>query len=144
MHEIVVCIQNESKEELAILNLGSIITNGKIAYFSTLGMRAIDAQGSIHTLQYALPVAMISGRRDPMIIPLLGGSTYVARFDLARFIEDATGKPFSSLPPGAYKIVISLEAAPVSKNEVNGDTSLTLLKYWIGNIQTGELAISIN
>jgi len=141
--EIFVYIENESKDQLAILNLGYIIGNGISAFYSSLRMRAVNVQGESRVFQYAPPLAAVAGRRDPMIIPLMGGAMYASRLDLKRFIEDATGQQFSSLPSGRYRVVISLEATPVSKNEVNGAFDVALLKFWVGLLQTGEVEITV-
>src|SRR6185369_8761363 len=67
-----------------ILNLGTMLANGKVQFPTKIVLKYTDAQGQTRIFKFAAPT-FVAGRVDDWVLPLRAGSTYSLRLALDQF-----------------------------------------------------------
>jgi len=112
-------LSNEGRDDL-ILNLGSMIGNGRKQYASKIGLSLTDAGGKSRRLEL-MPAGIVGGRVDPMIVPLPAGATFSVLVDLEEYWDAESSEFAGKLKPGSYSVEARFEGAAVSQREANLD-----------------------
>jgi len=126
-------VQNTGKKDV-VLNVGVMLANGRQQYPSALHVVAIDAGG--RELKLVGGPNVVSGRLDPMVVPLPAGAWYAVPFDLSTATVQGKG---TRLPPGKYQVRVVYEGTRVSKAAVPDMPGLALMNYREGRAQSAVL-----
>ncbi len=128
-------------EQDYVLNLGSMLNNGRVQLPEAIWLILTDAQGKQRELQFAdKRYPGVAGRVDDLAVPLRFGSVYVLLLDLDQFWSPSTNEFELKLPKGRYRITAKYEG----KGNVYGDArQIPVLPYWTGTLQSNELEFEI-
>jgi hypothetical protein len=131
-------LRNAGENDL-ILNLGSMLANGKKQYPDAVVLTLTDSQGKPQRLALQGPF-YIAGRVDPLVLPIPIGSTFSIPVDLNRY-----GPPDYKLKPGTYSLEAQVTGKGVSQQEANLDVKgIALMPYWKGTVTSNQLRFEIS
>jgi hypothetical protein len=126
-------------ENDVILNLGSMLANGKKQYPDAVVLTLVDSQGKSRPLELQGPF-YVAGRVDPLVLPIPVGSTFSIPVDLNKY-----GPPDYKLKPGIYSLEAQLTGKGVSQQEANLDVKgIALMPYWKGTVTSNQLRFEIS
>jgi hypothetical protein len=129
-------LRNAGDSDL-ILNLGSMLANGKKQYPDAVFLTLTDAQGTSRRLDLIEP-AGIAGRLDPFVVPIPVDATFSIPVDLDKCFAAASNERDYKLMPGTY----SLKAGFIGKG-VSHDFDLLLASYWNGTVTSNQLRFEV-
>jgi hypothetical protein len=142
--ELRVALENVGDNDL-VLNLGIMFANGRTQIPEMLRFTATGpGHGPARTLRFLTPP--VSGRLDPMVVPLPCGARYVLTCPLYRYAvfgsEGDAGWGSPGLAPGSYELVAEYEGRAVE--HTNSDTEgLALMPCWTGIIRSTAVKLTI-
>jgi hypothetical protein len=135
-----VSLQNTGTEDF-ILNLGSMLANGKVMFPSAVRLVLEDRSGSRRELDY-FARQTIAGRLDDFIVALRAGSTYTLRVSLDQYWTPAT-KEFDVKPAaGRYRVWARFEGQGATTRNLDMQ-GVGLFNFWRGNVQSGATEVEI-
>ena len=119
-----------------ILNLGTMLANGKKQYLDKLVLFLKDGQGKSRSMIDVRGPFSIAGRVDPLVVPLCAGCAFSFPVDLNNYmyLEEQTKDYAVVLNPGAY----SIEARFIGEG-INHGPAAELMPYWIGSLSSNQL-----
>jgi hypothetical protein len=121
-----VALQNVGDADF-VLNLGTMLANGKVMWPDAIRLMLMDAAGQSRELRFSSRTAGIAGRIDDYIVALRAGAVYTVRLSLADYMRD----PTAILPNGRYKIAAQFLGRRAGG--VNVDMQgVALLNFWTG------------
>lgn len=124
-----------------VLNLGSMLGNGKVQRPDAVHLILTDANGAAHELRFAgSGPGGVAGRIDDYIVPLRAGSSYSIKLDLADFWSPETKEHQVKLTPGKQTLQVKLTGN--GARHLNGDTEgLQHLNFWKGQLLSNVVAV---
>jgi hypothetical protein len=131
-------LRNAGESDL-ILNLGSMLANGRKQYPDAVVLILTDSQGKSQTLELQGP-AGVAGRVDALVVPIPVGSTFSIPVDLEKY------GPFGfKWKPGAYSLEAQLKGKGVNQADANLDVKgIALMPYWRGSVTSDQLRFEIS
>lgn len=126
-----------------VINLGSMLSNGKVMFPDAVRMVLTDSQGATRELQYFdRRYPGVAGRVDDFIVSLRAGSLYAIRVSLDQYWSSATKEFGLKLPRGRYRIEARFEGQ--GARFLNLDTpGIALLNFWKGTVRSNSLTFEI-
>jgi hypothetical protein len=138
--EFQVALRNIGDRDV-MLNLGSMLANGKVQLPRRIGLTLTDAGGrtrELHFFDKRYPA--IVGRVDDYVVPLRVGSTYILTLNLDQFWSPETKEFQLQIPPGKNLITAQFEGSGARSS--NLDTpGMRLMNIWEGKLQSNALAV---
>jgi hypothetical protein len=130
-------LRNAGESDL-ILNLGSMLANGRKQYPDAVVLILTDSQGKSQRLKLQGPF-YVAGRVDPLVLPIPVGSTFSIPVDLEKY------GPFGSkLKSGTYSLEAQLTGKGVNQADANLDVKgIALMPYWRGAIASNQLRFEV-
>jgi RNA polymerase sigma factor (sigma-70 family) len=129
-----VVLENVGENDLNV-QLGYSLANGRSHHPAALRLQARSKGDKTRTLKYAQ--SAVAGRLDPLVVPLLAGSSYTLRCRFDRFADSETGEPLD-LTARDYRIAAELVGEPVTR--ANPDLKgLVLMPFWQGKVRSNEV-----
>jgi hypothetical protein len=129
-------LRNAGDHDL-ILNLGSMLANGKKQYPNNIFLTLTDAQGTSRRLDLIGP-GIIAGRLDPFVLPIPVDATFSIPVELDKYFAATSKERDYKLTPGTY----SLKAEFIGK-DVAHDLDLLLASYWNGTVTSNQLRFEV-
>ncbi len=130
-----------SGDQSLLLKLGTIY-RGQDA-LSAIHLLLTEADGKTIDLE-PFQGGIVSGRIDPLIVPIPVGATFVLRVDLTDYMSIGEHVWQLELAPGRYKLTARYVGTPVSRREANLDMpGLALMHYWTGSVDSNTLPFSV-
>ena len=128
-------------ERDVMLNLGSMLANGKVQLPDRVTIDLTDAQGKNRRFRFSDPNhGGVAGRMDDYIIPLRAGSMYTLTLKLNQFWCPETKEFGISLLPGKNELTAKFEGS--SANLINLDTpGIKLMNFWLGKLESNTLFV---
>jgi hypothetical protein len=121
-----IALQNVGESDF-VLNLGTMLGNGKTMWPDAIRLLLTDAGGQSRELRFSIRTAGIAGRVDDYIVALRAKSVYTVRVSLDDYMRDTAAK----LAIGRYKIAAQFVGRLA--NGVNRDMQgVALLNFWGG------------
>lgn len=121
-----------------VLNLGSMLGNGKVQRPEAVHLILTDAKGAKQELRFA--GSGVAGRMDDYALPLRAGSSYSIKLDLADFWSPETKEHQVKLSPGQQTLQAKLTGN--GAKYLNGDTEgLKHLNFWQGQLLSNVVAV---
>jgi hypothetical protein len=131
-------LHNAGETDL-ILNLGSMLANGRKQYPDAIVLVLTDSQGKSEKLELQGP-AGVAGRVDPLIVPIPVGSAFPIPVDLEKY-----GPYGYTWKPGSYSLEAQLTGRGVSQADANLDVKgIALMPYWRGAVESNQLRFKIS
>jgi RNA polymerase sigma factor (sigma-70 family) len=129
-----VVLENVGDRDLNV-QLGYSLANGRSHHPAALQLQALSRGNKTRTLKYLQ--SGVAGRLDPLVVPLLAGSSYTLRCRFDRFADPDTAEPID-LTARDYRIAAELVGEPVLK--ANPDLrGLVLMPFWQGKVRSNEV-----
>ena len=126
-----IVIQNLGPND-TMINLGITVANGARSYPTGVSLVARSANGKIQKLGSSEPET-ISGRYDPMVVPLPLKAVYSVH---------AKWSTFPALSPGSYEFNVEFEGTSVRAHQ--GDMQgMNLIKSWIGKVESNKIKFNV-
>jgi hypothetical protein len=140
--EFYIAIENIGETDV-VINLGSMLSNGKIMFPNAVRLVLTDSQGTTRELQYFdRQYPGIAGRVDDFIVALRAGSVHAIRVSLDRYWSRATKEHDLKLTRGRYRIEAQFDGQGALS--LNLDTpGIGLLNFWKGTLRSNYLAFEI-
>jgi hypothetical protein len=140
--EFDVTIQNVGDKD-TILNLGSMLANGKVHWPTALLLSLTDAKGNTRELQFFdKRHPAIIGRLDDMTVSLPRGAAYILRLSLEHYCSLNTKDFALRLAPGRYQITARFEGK--GADHVNLDMAgIALMNFWKGTLRSSVLDFEV-
>lgn len=128
-------------EEDVVLNLGTMLANGKVQAPDRIILNIIDANGKARSFHFSGGrYGAIAGRADDYVVPLRSGSIYGLKIGLDKFYSTSINDFWPKLPPGRYRITARFEG--VGAQALNPDTiGIGLMNFWKGELQSNTLTV---
>ena len=128
-----------------ILNLGSMLANGRKQYAYAVILKITDSQGVHRQFDLIGPGGGgVEGRIDPFVVPLPGGATFSIPLELNKYWPTASQEWEYKFKPGTYWIAAEFLGKGVSEREANLDAKyVSLFPYWEGTVQSNELRFKV-
>ena len=135
-------LRNVSETDL-ILNLGVMLANGKRQYLTAVTFRLTEMPGKSRKLSLREPM-LISGRVDPLIVPLPAGASFSIPINLDQYWA-AESQEFDYRPhPGSYSLEAEFTGKGVSQQEANLDVKgIALMPFWEGIVKSNQLRFDV-
>jgi hypothetical protein len=131
-------LRNAGENDL-ILNLGSMLANGKKQYPDAVVLTLTDSQGKSQRLVLQGPFYVV-GRVDPLVLPIPVGSTFSIPVHLDKY-----GPLEYKFKPATYSLEAQLTGKGVSQPEANLDVKgIALMPYWKGTVTSNQLSFEIS
>lgn len=125
-------------DQALILNLGMMLANGRKQYANAIHLSLTDAKGKTLPLDLTGP-AIVSGRVDPLIVPLPQGATFTLPVDLKDY-SSPRQHIFDPALAGSYILSAEYTGAGVPEQTVNLDMKgIALMLYWIGTVKSNNV-----
>lgn len=136
-------LRNAAQKDL-VVNLGTMLANGKMQYPNAVVLVLTDAQGKSRQLDLREP-GFIAGRVDPFVLPIPIGATFSIPVDLDKYWA-AESKEFDyKLKPGTYSLEAQFTGRSVSQQEANLDVKgIALMPYWTGTVASNHLRFEVS
>jgi hypothetical protein len=140
--EFYIGIENVGNND-AMVNLGHMISNGKVMFPEAVRLFLTDRQGSTRELQYFdRRYSGVAGRVDDFIVALPAGSVYMIRVSMDRYWSPSTKEWGLKLASGRYQIQARFEGQ--GARSLNLDTpGIALLNFWKGTLRSNALSFEI-
>jgi len=131
--EFQLALRNAGDNDI-IVNLGSMLANGKVQLPDNIILSSTDAEGKTRKCRFGDKRHLfVAGRVDDYLIPLRAGSIYTLRLNMDQFW-------CPSLPQGRNQLTAEFEGG--GAKIVNLDMAgIKLMNFWIGKVQSNTLAI---
>lgn len=118
-----------------VLNLGTMLANGKVQFPDKLGFNLTDATGKTRKFDFFDgKFGVIAGRVDDYIIPLRSGSIYGLKIGLDNLYSLSTNEIGSKLPSGKYQITAQFEGDGANIRHLSANS-------WKGKLQSNTLTL---
>jgi hypothetical protein len=135
-------LRNMGENDL-VLNLGVMLANGKRQYPNAIILTLTDAQGKSRRLDLRDP-SFISGRVDPLVVPLPVGAVFSIPVNLDRYWAVASAEFDYKPKPGSYALEAQFTGKGVSQQGANLDLpGIALMPYWQGTVTSNLLRFDI-
>ena len=135
-------LRNVGENDL-VLNLGVMLANGKRPYPNAIILTLTDAQGKSRRLDLRDP-SFISGRVDPLVVPLPVGAVFSIPVNLDRYWAVASAEFDYKPKPGSYALEAQFTGKGVSQQGANLDLpGIALMPYWQGTVTSNLLRFDI-
>jgi hypothetical protein len=123
------------------LNLGVMMSNGKVQLPDRIAIRFTDAQGKTRLFKFGdKRYPGVAGRLDDYVVPLRVGSMYTLQLTLDQFWCEET-KEFS-IPLSAGDNYLTAQFEGTGANVVNSDVpSIKFMNFWLGNVESNILTM---
>lgn len=129
--------RNAGESDL-ILNLGTMLANGKKQYPNAIVLTLVDARGKSRRLDLREPW-FVAGRVDPLVLPLPTGAAFSILVDLDKYWPAASKEFDYKLKPGSYSIEAQFTGRGVRQQEANLDVKgIALMPYWTGTVTSNR------
>jgi hypothetical protein len=136
-------MRNSAEHDL-ILNLGFTLSNGRRQYPNAFVLMVIDPQGKSRQFDLIGPGG-VAGRMDPLILPLLVGSTFSLPVDLEKYWAAASKEFEYKFQRGTYSLEARFIGKAVSSQEANLDVKgIALMPYWTGTVNSNQLPFEVS
>ena len=124
-----------------ILNLGSMISNGKVQLPNDVYINFTDARGRSRVFKFAdKKHSFVAGRLDDYVVPLRVGSMYTLTLALAQFWCPETKEFEIRLLPGKNQLTAQFHGN--GARLVNLDMpAIKLMNFWLGSVESNTLTI---
>lgn len=133
---------NNTGENDIILNLGTMLANGKVQHPESISLLAVDNQGTKRELPFFdKRYALIAGRIDDFIVPLPAGGIYTLRLSLDRFVCHDTND--LKLPNGKYQIMAVFKGTDVKTHNMDM-RGVPLMNFWKGTLTSNTIKFDIS
>ena len=119
------------------LNLGVMLTNGKVQLPTNLRFSLQDGEGKARELQFAEPA--IAGRVDDYVVPLRVGSTYSVVLKWGDLWSPKSQEFRLKLPPGNSQISAAYRGGGAKMHNLDMQ-GVALLNFWQGQASSNILA----
>ncbi|MGB2675985.1 MAG: hypothetical protein WAN12_02755 [Candidatus Acidiferrum sp.] len=127
-----------------ILNLGTMLANGKKQHPNAVVLTLTDARGKSRRLDLLLP-GIIAGRVDPLIVPIPVGAMFSIPVDLEKYWAATSGEFDCKLKPGNYSLQAEFAGKGVGQQEANLDVQgIALMPYWTGRVTSNHLQFEVS
>jgi hypothetical protein len=138
--ELQVAFRNIGKRDL-VLNLGSMLANGKVQLPDYISLNFTDAQGKTRQFKFAdKKHSFVAGRVDDYIVPLRVGSTYTLKLTLDQFWCHETKEFEITLLSGKNRLTAEYQGSEAKL--VNLDMpAIKLMNFWLGKVESNTLII---
>ena len=137
-----VSLHNAGDQDL-ILNLGVMLGNGRRQYPDAIHLRLSDKHGKTLLLDLIGP-AVINGRLDPLVVPLLQGATFAFLVKLADYRSPKANVWKIDLAPGRYILSAEYKGMAVTQRAANLDMQgIALMPYWTGTAESKALSFTV-
>ena len=131
-------LRNAGERDL-VLNLGSMLANGKSQYPSAIVLTLTDAHGKSRRLELRGP-AGVAGRVDQLVLPIPVGARFAIRVDLRNYWAPVTEEFEIKLNRGLYSIEAQLTGKGVSYDNANLDMKgLSAMPFWQGTVTSNRI-----
>jgi hypothetical protein len=135
-------LRNVGENDL-VLNLGVMLANGKRQFPNAVILTLTDAQGKSRRLDLRDP-SFISGRVDPLIVPLPVGAIFSIPVNLDRYWAVASEEFDYKPKPGRYALEAQFTGRGVSQQEANLDEQgIALMPCWQGKVTSNLLRFDL-
>jgi hypothetical protein len=135
-------LRNAGEKDL-VLNLGSMLANGKSQYPSAVVLTLTDSHGKSRRLELRRP-AGVAGRVDPLVLPLPIGARFSIPVDLRNYFAPVTEEFEIKLKRGAYSIEAQLTGKGVSYDDANLDMKgLSAIPFWQGTVTSNRIRFEV-
>ncbi|MBN2309043.1 MAG: hypothetical protein JXR94_08740 [Candidatus Hydrogenedentes bacterium] len=130
-------------EKDVVLNLGTMVGNGKVLVPDAIQLTLVDGSGNSKTLRFSdKRNPGRAGRVDDYLVPLRAGSTYTIALSLNDFWCPDTTKFQIHLEPGEYRIQASLVSA--APQYVNTDMEgVQFMNVWNGTVESEAAVLQV-
>jgi len=141
--EFYVAFQNVGDKDV-VLNLGTMLANGKVHFPDSVRLLLTDAQGKTRELWFSdKRYPGIAGRVDDYTVALRNGAIYVLRLNLDQYWSPSTDEFESRLDPGHYRI--AAQFGGTGAKIVNGDMEgVELVNFWKGLLESNRLEFDVS
>jgi hypothetical protein len=141
--EFYVALENAGNQDV-VLNLGRMLSNGKVHFPEAVRLILIDAQGRTRELQFFdKRYPGVFGRLDDFTVALRRGAIYVLRLSLEQYWSSSTKEFDLRLIDGRYRIAARFEGK--GANYLNLDTpGIALMNFWKGTLQSNWLDFEVS
>jgi hypothetical protein len=114
-----------------VLNVGIALANGNRQYANAVHYSLTMPSGKVVDLVPMEP-GFISGRVDPLVMPLPAGATFSFPLDLETFLSIKQGRDWM-LHPGRYSLRAQFTGVGVSVSDMSWDVQgIALMPFWTG------------
>ena len=134
--EFSVAIENTSDSDL-VLNLGSMLANGKTMLPTAVHLLLTDAAGATRELAFSTPG--VAGRVDDFTVALRRGSTYTLHLALNQYWSPATNGFGLKLPVGRSRIAARFEGHGAQFQ----NSDVALLNFWKGTVESNVVEVDV-
>jgi hypothetical protein len=123
------------------LNLGSMMSNGKVQLPNDVYINFTDVQGRSRVFKFAdKKQSGVAGRLDDYVVPLRVGSMYTLKLALEQFWCHETKEFEIPLLPGKNLLTVRFHGN--GARLVNLDMpAIKLMNFWLGSVESNTLAI---
>jgi hypothetical protein len=137
-----VAVENVGNRDV-VVNLGTMISNGKVMFPEAVRLFLTDSQGRTRELQYFdRRYPGIAGRVDDFIVSLRAGTVHAIRVSLDNYWSTETNGPVLNLVRGRYRIEARFDGQ--GARSLNGDTpGIGLLNFWKGTLRSNTHVFDI-
>lgn len=136
--EFEVAIENTGTADV-VLNLGSMLANGKVMLPSSVRLVLTDSSGQTKELHYFdRRYPGVAGRVDDFTVALRIGSIYTILATMDHYWSPSNKEFGAPLPPGRYRILARFqgEGAHTTNSDMPG---MALMNFWRGTVQSNPL-----
>ena len=135
-------LRNAGEKDL-VLNLGSMLANGKSQYPSAIVLTLTDVHGKSRRLELRGP-AGIAGRVDQLVLPIPVGARFAIRVDLRNYWAPVTEEFEIKLKRGMYSIEAQLTGKGISYDDANLDMKgLSVMPFWQGTVASNRIRFQV-
>ena len=130
-------LENTGENDV-VLNLGTMLANGKVHLPDAIRLVLTDAGGESSELHFSdRRYPFVGGRVDDYVVSLRAGSSYSIKVSLDEYWSPATKEHRLNLPPGEYRI--RAEFTGSGARHINLDTQgMKLMNFWRGTLRSDE------
>jgi len=135
-------LRNAGERDI-VLNLGSMLANGKSQYPSAVVLTLTDSQGKSRRLELRGP-AGVAGRVDQLVLPIPVGARFAIRVDLRNYWAPVTEEFEIKLERGTYSIEAQLTGKGISYDDANLDMKgLSVMPFWQGTVASNRIRFQV-
>ncbi len=135
-------LRNAGEKDI-LLNLGSMLANGKSQYPSAIVLTLSDAHGKSRRLELRGP-AGVAGRVDAFVLPIPIGARFSIPVNLRNYWAPVTEEFEIKLERGAYSIEAQLTGKGISYDDANLDMKgLSAMPFWQGTVTSNRIRFEV-